>query len=95
MFFADETLPALEISLEDRMLTSRLGFPALDLTELDMNIHELDSICNIMWKYVHWHCENQDAIAYTSVLDAWASSGRTEKALKTFREMKQKRFAFA
>ncbi len=33
----------------------------------------------------------QDAIAYTSVLDAWASSGRCEKALETFQDMKRRK----
>ena len=33
----------------------------------------------------------KDAIAYTSVLDAWASSGRCEKALETFQDMKRRK----
>lgn len=33
----------------------------------------------------------KDAIAYTSVLDAWASFGRCEKALETFQDMKRRK----
>ena len=58
--------------------------------------HTYHIICSKhMFVKKSWYGETEDAIAYTSVLDAWASSGRTEKALKTFQEMKQKRFAFA
>ena len=49
--------------------------------------------CSVdLMRLVSVNCElhfGQDTIAYTSVIDAWASSGVSEQSLKIFDEMRQ------
>ena len=71
------------------------------LQSLSINSLQVDSwSCFIDDPFVHFVSAmgkhptcgiHEDEIAYTSVLDAWASAGRTDQALKTFREIQKQR----